>query len=87
MVYFLAAILLINCIGFINMAYDKHQARKGKWRTPEARFFLYAVFGGAIGIYAGMKVWRHKTKHLSFQLGIPLLIIMNVVLFCLIWLH
>lgn len=66
------------------MGYDKRQAIKGRWRTPEARFFLFALFGGAIGIYAGMQVWRHKTKHTSFRLGIPFLIIVNVVCYYLI---
>lgn len=78
-------LLAINITGFINMGYDKHQAKKGKWRTPELRLFLYAFFGGATGIYAGMKVWRHKTQHLSFRIGIPLLIVGNVIECYFIW--
>lgn len=53
------------------MRYDKRQSRNSGWRVPEKNLFITAAIGGSIGIWAGMYLYRHKTKHLSFVLGIP----------------
>ncbi len=74
----LAFILAINLYGLISMGYDKRQAKKDGWRVPESRLFLTALFGGAIGILIGMKMFRHKTKHWSFRIWIPFLAILNI---------
>ena len=74
-------ILLINVIGFIIVGYDKRQAKNKKWRVPERRFFIIAFFGGAIGVYFGMRTFRHKTKHVPFTFGIPLLVLFNLATF------
>jgi len=50
---------------------DKAKARRKAWRIPEKSLFLSAFLGGAPGAIAGMFLFRHKTKHLSFRLGIP----------------
>lgn len=78
-------ILLINLIGYILIWYDKRSAKRDGWRIPEKRFFRLAFFGGAIGIYLGMKKFRHKTKHNKFIYGIPVLILSNIGLFYLIY--
>ncbi|WP_179232706.1 DUF1294 domain-containing protein [Paenibacillus rigui] len=70
----------MNIISFCLMAYDKSQAGQRKRRVPEKRLFGYAAFGGALGAWAGMYTWRHKTKHTSFVLGIPALLAVNAVL-------
>ncbi|AXI09651.1 DUF1294 domain-containing protein [Oceanobacillus sp. 143] len=77
----LAYILLVNVIEFFLMRVDKQKAIKGQYRIPERTFWLLALLGGAIGGYAGMKVFRHKTKHRSFTIGMPILIIINIALF------
>ncbi|RLL47908.1 DUF1294 domain-containing protein [Oceanobacillus piezotolerans] len=74
-------IITVNIIGFIMMRIDKQKAIKGKFRIPERTFWLLAILGGAIGIYMGMKAFRHKTKHTSFIIGVPVLIVINLVLF------
>ncbi len=61
------------------MWYDKRQAKRNGWRVPESRLFLTALFGGAIGVFIGMRLFRHKTKHWSFQIGVPLLLLLNIV--------
>jgi uncharacterized membrane protein YsdA (DUF1294 family) len=66
------------------MSYDKRRAERGEWRVKEKNLFLIALIGGAAGVFAGMKVFRHKTKHWTFVFGIPLLFIVNMVLFFLI---
>ena len=40
-------------------------------------FFLLAIFGGSVGALLGMQVWRHKTQHWSFRLGIPIILILQ----------
>lgn len=71
-------LLVINLIGFGLMGADKQKARKQKWRTPEKTFFLVTLFGGGIGTWAGMYVFRHKTKHLKFVFGIPAILIAEI---------
>lgn len=70
--------LAINGYAFFLMGWDKRKARKNKWRTRERKFFILAFLGGALGIYAGMKFFHHKTLHNSFRYGIPILILINL---------
>lgn len=72
-------ILGINLIGFILMAIDKSKARRSKWRIPEATLFLFAIFGGSLGSLLGMKVFRHKTQKPAFYIGMPLILVIQVV--------
>ena len=65
---------VINLAGFICMAADKSKASRNKWRIPEATLFLFAVFGGSIGCYLGMRVFRHKTQKPAFYIGVPVII-------------
>ncbi|HEY5561387.1 MAG TPA: DUF1294 domain-containing protein [Clostridiaceae bacterium] len=82
MKYFLITYLvLINCFGFALMFIDKKRAIKKKWRIQERTFFLVALLGGGIGDLFGMYVFHHKTKRLKFVIGIPLIIILELVLF------
>ena len=76
----LGFVLLINIIGFIIMGVDKYKAQKRFWRIPEKIFFTVAVLGGAIGVYAGMLFFRHKTKHWYFMLGIPVILLAEVII-------
>ncbi len=66
------------------MGYDKYKAKKNKWRIPEKRLYLIALIGGGVGIYIGMKKFRHKTKHFWFNYGIPFLIVCNIIIYYLI---
>ena len=66
-------LVLMSLVLFAAMALDKRRARLGRWRIPEARLFLLAALGGAAGGCLGMSAFHHKTRHLSFRLGFPLL--------------
>lgn len=71
---FLVYLLLMNIAGILSMFLDKRNSRiKGKRRTPEKTLFLIALAGGAFGSLFGMQMFRHKTRHLTFQVGMPLL--------------
>ena len=58
---------------------DKWQARQGKWRISEATLLLFAVIGGSIGAWLGMRVWRHKTMHKKFKYGIPAILMIHII--------
>ena len=67
-------LLLINAAGFLLMLVDKWKARKNRWRVRESTLLLIAALGGSVGSLAGMYLFRHKTRHLKFTLGIPLIL-------------
>lgn len=71
---------VMNLTGFFLMGWDKHCAKKGRRRVPERTLFVTALLGGSVGALAGMYVFRHKTKHLSFVIGIPLILILQLLL-------
>ena len=67
-------LLLINALGFALMLIDKRKARKNRWRIRESTLMWVAALGGSVGSLLGMYTFRHKTLHLKFTLGIPLLL-------------
>lgn len=73
-------LVAINLVGFASMGMDKRRAKRGKWRIPEARLFLYAILGGSVGSIAGMWTFHHKTKHWYFKYGMPLILILQAAL-------
>ena len=75
----LVYLLIINAAGFILMLVDKIKAKKNLWRIPEATLFLVAAIGGSIGSLLGMYAVRHKTKHIKFILGMPLILAVQVI--------
>ena len=79
-VLFSCYLFIINLITFAAMGLDKSKAKRGKWRIPEKTLFFLALIGGALGGIIGMRVFRHKTKHWTFQLGFPVLFILNLVM-------
>ena len=74
-------LVLVNIIAFITIYIDKKKAIKHKWRIKESTLFLLSIIGGSIGTLLGMYTFRHKTKHLKFTLGIPLIIIIQILIF------
>ena len=73
-------LLIINAIGFTLMLADKGAAKKNLWRIPEATLMTAATLGGSLGCLMGMYTVRHKTKHLKFTLGIPLILMAQIAL-------
>lgn len=72
-------LLIINALGCLLMLIDKIKAKKKRWRIPEATLFLVAAVGGSIGSIIGMYTFRHKTRHMSFVVGMPLILAVQVV--------
>jgi uncharacterized membrane protein YsdA (DUF1294 family) len=65
------------------MLADKCKAMKNAWRIPEATLLGLAAIGGSLGALIGMQLFRHKTRHPKFYLGVPLLLILHIAL--LLW--
>lgn len=73
-------IILINVIGFAVMAWDKKCAIDNAWRIPEKTLFGIAIAGGAFGCWIGMYAMRHKTRHIQFVLGMPAILVVQVLI-------
>ena len=72
--------IVMNVLSFFLMGLDKRRAKKGKWRIPEKTLFGTSLLGGSIGSIAGMRFFRHKTKHSTFVIGMPCILILQIVL-------
>ena len=78
MQYFIYYWMIINIVAFFLMGIDKKKARTGAWRIPEKTLFLSAILGGSIGSICGMQLFRHKTKHKSFVIGMPAILVVQL---------
>ena len=71
---------VVNLAGFALMGIDKWKAKRGAWRISEKTLFLPAVLGGCVGSILGMRIFRHKTKHWYFRLGLPAILVVQILL-------
>lgn len=78
---------LASLLLFGMMRADKRKAKRGQWRIPEKALFLVAICGGAVGGTLGMQYFRHKTKHRSFQIGFPMLAVLQLLLLGYLWMN
>lgn len=78
--YLTIYLTIINLIGFFSMGIDKYKAIHHKWRIPENTLFIMAIIGGSIGSILGMQLFRHKTKHPRFVIGMPVILILQVLI-------
>lgn len=77
----LGAWVLMNAVGFFIMGADKRRAKKNLYRIEEKTLWLVAIFGGALGTTFGMNFYRHKTKHVQFKYGLPVLSFIETVIY------
>ena len=78
-------LLVVNIAAFAVYGWDKMCAKRGMWRVPEKILLLLAFLGGSVGALAAMAIFRHKTRHLKFRYGVPLILIFQIA--GLIYLH
>ncbi|PQD94677.1 DUF1294 domain-containing protein [Pradoshia eiseniae] len=71
-------IALMSVVLLVMMKVDKERARRNQYRISERTLWVMALLGGAVGGVIGMQLFRHKTKHLSFRFGFPLLALLDV---------
>ncbi len=60
---------------------DKRRAQRHAWRIPEKTLMIIAALGGGIGTIAGMYIFRHKTQKIAFVVGMPLILIVEIIAF------
>ena len=77
---FLVFYIIMNLVTFTLYGADKAKAKKGKWRIPEKTLLLFAACFGGLGAFLGMKIFRHKTKHTSFKILVPVFMIIQFIL-------
>ena len=70
-------LVIINAVGWLLMLIDKQKAIRAKWRIPERVLIGAGLLGGSLGCFIGMRMFRHKTLHLKFSIGIPLLMVVH----------
>lgn len=73
-------LLIVNIVGIVICAIDKRRAIKHAWRIPEKRILMIAAVGGSIGVLIGMHRFRHKTQHLKFTVGVPAILICQIII-------
>ena len=76
---FIIYFLVISIVTAIVTAVDKHKAKKGAFRISEATLFILAIVGGSLGEYLTMRAIRHKTLHKRFMIGLPLIMLLQLV--------
>lgn len=76
--------ILWNFAVFALYGIDKWKAKTGRWRISENALILSAFFMGGVGALFGMRVYRHKTKHIKFNILVPSFMILNIlfIIFC-----
>ncbi len=84
----------MNILTFFVYGVDKWKAKRqaskpNTRRIPERNLLIAAAIGGSLGAYLGMHIWHHKTRHRIFQIGVPLLLILQILLFFIlyVWFH
>ena len=73
-------LVVMNVLGVAVMWSDKRRARLHRWRSPEKVLFGVSLLGGSAGTWAGMYLFRHKTKHWYFVVGMPLILVCQAAL-------
>ncbi len=74
-------LLIIEAVSVLLTVYDKAVAGHHRRRVPEQLFFILALLGGSLFMYLTMLLIRHKTKHKRFMLGLPVIIIAQVLVY------
>ncbi len=77
--FLIGYVIITNVIGFLLMGIDKLKARRRGFRIPEATLFIVAIIGGSIGSILGMYLFRHKTRHRTFTIGMPAILIVQII--------
>lgn len=85
MIYLAIYLAVISLVAIIMTVSDKRRARQHRWRISEAALLLVSALGGSVAMLITMLVIHHKTKHLKFMLGIPLIIVAQIALALVLW--
>lgn len=76
---------VINVVTFFLYGIDKRKAKRSKWRIEESTLLWWAVLGGSIGAILGIKIWHHKTQRKKFAVGVPMILLTQIMIIGLIY--
>lgn len=79
-------LLVVNVVAFWAYWDDKRKAKRKTWRTPEATLLILAAIGGSVGAWVAMQLFRHKTNHPQFYIGVPLIFVVQIGVALWLWL-
>ena len=74
-------LIIINVITFVIFGVDKYKAIRQEWRIRESTLLGLALIGGSIGGWLAMYIFHHKTKKVKFFVGIPVILVIQIVVF------
>ena len=77
-------LIFINLVAVIVTIHDKRAAQKGNWRVKENTLLFIAALGGSPAMYLTMLLIRHKTRKTKFMVGIPLILIVELIIIYLV---
>ena len=77
-------LVVINVVAFLAFGLDKLKAKADAWRIPEKTLLGLAIIGGSVGAILGMRTFRHKTRHKQFSVGLPVILVLQIVLVALL---
>jgi uncharacterized membrane protein YsdA (DUF1294 family) len=85
MAYIGIYLIIISVLSAGLTLYDKSAAPRGARRIKERTLLIISAFGGSVAMYVVMRIARHKTKHLKFMAGIPVIIVMQIFFVVAVW--
>jgi uncharacterized membrane protein YsdA (DUF1294 family) len=77
-IYFIVYLIIMNFIAAVVTNLDKRKAKRHLWRVPENRLLFLALLGGSPAMFFTMLLIRHKTKHIKFMVGIPVILFLQI---------
>lgn len=78
-------LVIWNIAVFVIYGIDKYCAINGMWRISEKTLLLLAFLMGGTGAFCGMQFFRHKTKHMKFNVCVPIAVFLNIAVIYFIW--
>lgn len=84
---FIIYLAAVNVLAFIAYGADKQKARRNQWRISENTLLMLTAIGGSAGAFAGMFIFRHKVKKWKFRIGIPCVLVLQIIVGCLLLLN
>ena len=79
---FIPYIAIISIVAIIVTIKDKICAKLDKSRTPEKKLMLISALGGSLAMLLTMFLIRHKTRHMKFMIGIPVMLTLQIIIVC-----
>ena len=80
-------LVFANTVTFVVYGIDKQKAIRREWRIPEGTLMGLAALGGSLGALLAMKFYRHKTRHMKFTVGIPIMLVTHIFLLVMLYMY